>query len=138
MPQNEKPRKEYKCDLCEKVYDNYQTYYSHKKLKHLEPRIKCFHCEAKFKTIHDRDHHYYTLCRSNQKEDVPVRPAAQSMSNLSYVDVKASKPEVLNQLSKPEIMNQFEKTLQKSSLMSHSEPMFNSESKLLAKPAWLS
>ena len=66
----------YECEVCQKQYEVYATYYSHKKT-HLEPTIACPTCGKLFRTNALLYRHAYVECRPK------VAAVAPSVSRLT-------------------------------------------------------
>lgn len=61
MPKEQKRRdhRTLSCNICNKTFKVYGTWYSHQKQKHEEPNIPCKKCGQKFKTFALRNTHAY-------------------------------------------------------------------------------
>ena len=113
-------RKILKCDQCEKTFDVYSSFYSHMAVKHGEAKVNCFHCDEKFHTVTQRNHHYYTFASREVKVEPQVElQSVQMVGNtiksfdlkinpISFTDAKAlSKERTLVPETKSGLANYF-------------------------------
>lgn len=76
------------CEVCDKHFRVYSTFYSHMRCKHRTPYVHCDHCDDKFFTVVERNRHFYraqfgtkkrgrkTVCvRSPPEEPAEITPA---------------------------------------------------------------
>lgn len=80
-------RKQLKCELCDLDFEIYSTYYQHIKLKHREPSVNCFHCDAKFITVAARNQHYYVFA---SRKMVPIREKIKEQEEKVPISQKSS------------------------------------------------
>ena len=62
----------YVCSVCDKGYDVYATYYSHK-TTHLPPAIACATCSKVFRTKAQLYRHAYLECTPEKPKEVASR-----------------------------------------------------------------
>jgi hypothetical protein len=62
----------YVCSVCDKGYDVYATYYSHK-TTHLPPTIACATCSKVFRTKAQLYRHAYLECTPEKPKEVASR-----------------------------------------------------------------
>ncbi len=89
-------RKILRCDDCDLDFDIYSTFYSHMRIHHREPLVRCFHCEEKFLTVSARNKHFY-----NQKfsEELDQRALLRELSEPVIQPVH--QPEIIQPILQP-------------------------------------
>ena len=60
------------CEECEKEFDIYSSWYSHRRLKHQDPQVQCFHCDKTFRTVNERNTHFYKESKAGKPEKVEI------------------------------------------------------------------
>ena len=73
----------YVCPHCDKKYDIYSSYYTHKRTKHEDPKIKCGTCYKAFHTTNQLYSHCFKDRCSSKTEPTIEQPAMGKKRGLS-------------------------------------------------------
>lgn len=54
-----RPSHDLVCKECGKQFQVYNSYYSHMTYRHRPPSVGCNHCSEKFRSVPERNQHFY-------------------------------------------------------------------------------